>query len=117
MVEHRVAGRKLGRSKDQRKALLRSLVRELVLHERISTTEAKAKEARRLTEQVISFGKSGSLHDRRLALAVVPDKAVISKLFNELGPRYADRPGGYVRIIKLEPRKGDGASPAILELV
>lgn len=117
MVQHRVAGKKLGRPKDQRKALLRSLVRQLVLHERISTTEAKAKEARRLTEKVISFGKSASLHDRRLALAAVPDNAVISKLFNELGPRYADRHGGYVRIIKLEPRKGDGAPPAILELV
>ena len=116
-MKHRIAGRKLSRPKDQRKALLRSLVRDLVLNERLSTTEAKAKDARHLAERVISYGKVGGLHHRRLALAALPDKAVVKKLFDELGPRYADRPGGYVRITKLEPRKGDAAPMAVLELV
>ena len=97
--------------------MLRSLVRDLVLNERISTTEAKAKDARRLAEKIISYGKTGSLHHRRLALAALPDKAVVQKVFSDLGPRYASRPGGYVRIIKLEPRKGDAAPMALLELV
>ena len=116
-MRHRVAGRKLGRPKDQRVALLRSLVSELIKHEKITTTEAKAKEASRLAEKVVGFGKSGSLHHRRLALALIPDKEVIGKVFEQLGPRYADRQGGYTRVIKAGTRKGDAAPLAIVELV
>jgi large subunit ribosomal protein L17 len=117
MVAHRIAGKKLGRPKDQRKALLRSLAAEIVRHERIVTTEAKASEARRFVERLITHGKKGSLHDRRLAVSQVPNKEVIKKVFDELAPRYASRPGGYTRIIKLGPRKGDAAPMALIELV
>jgi large subunit ribosomal protein L17 len=117
MVAHRIAGKKLGRSKDQRTALLRSLASELVKHERVKTTEAKAAEARRLVEQLITHGKTGTLHHRRLALAQVPNNEVVRKVFDELAPRYAGRVGGYTRVIKLGPRKGDAASMALLELV
>jgi len=116
-MRHRVAGRKLGRSKNQRKALLRSLATELLLHERIVTTEAKAKEARGVVEKMITHGKKGTLHDRRLALATIPNNAIVSKVFDNLAGRYADRAGGYTRIIKLAPRKGDAAPQAQLELV
>ena len=117
MVAHRIKGKKLGRKKDQRRSLLRSLVRELVVHERISTTEAKGKEARRFAERLISYGKVGDLHNRRLALSALPDEVVVRKIFTDLAPRYATRPGGYVRLIKLEPRKGDAAKMTLLELV
>lgn len=116
-MKHRVANRKLGRTSDQRRALLRSLVSELVLHEKITTTEPKAREAARLTQKVISYGKKGTLHDRRLALAMIPNKEVVKKVFDELGPRYKDRQGGYTRIVKAGTRKGDAAPVAILELV
>ena len=117
MVRHRVAGRKLGRPTSQRRALLRSLTSELITHERIITTVAKAKEARSLIERMITFGKKGSLHHRRLALAELPNKDVVKKLFDELASRYQDRSGGYTRIIKLHNRKGDAAPLAQLELV
>ena len=117
MVRHRVAFRKLGRPTGQRRALLRSLASELITHERIVTTEAKAKEARSLTEKIITYGKKGSLHHRRLALAELPNKVVVKKVFDELAPRYQDRPGGYTRIIKLATRKGDAAPLAQIELV
>jgi large subunit ribosomal protein L17 len=116
-MRHRVANRKLGRPKDQRAALLRSLVSELVIHERITTTEAKAKEASRLAERVISFGKKGSVHHRRQALALIPNKEVVKKVFEELAPRYEGRQGGYTRVIKAGTRSGDAAPMAILELV
>ena len=117
MVRHRIAGRKLGRPTSQRIALLRSLAAELIKHERIITTEAKAKEARSLTEKIITYGKKGSLHHRRLALAKIPNKSIIKKVFEELAPRYQERSGGYTRIIKLYNRKGDDAALAQLELV
>ena len=117
MPSHRVAGRKLSRYKDQRKALLRGLTADLIRHERITTTLAKAKETRIMAEKLITHGKKGSLHNRRVALSRLPNKAVVSKVFDELGPRYAERPGGYTRIIKLGPRQGDGASMAVIELV
>ena len=107
----------MGRSSAHRKALYRNLVTELLKHERITTTEAKAKEIRSLAEKVITKGKSGTLHDRRNALAFVYDEKVVKKVFDELGQRYADRPGGYTRVLKLGPRKGDGAPMAIIELV
>lgn len=117
MVRHRVAGRKLGRATDQRIGLLRSLAAELIIHERIVTTEARAKETRGLAEKMITYGKKGTLHHRRLAVAKIPNKSVVKKVFDELAPRYASRPGGYTRIIKLGRRKGDAAFLAQLELV
>ncbi len=117
MPSHRVAGRKLSRYKDQRKALLRGLTADLIRHERITTTLAKAKETRVMTEKLITHGKKGTLHNRRTALSQLPNKAVVAKIFDELGPRYAGRPGGYTRIVKLGPRQGDGAYMAVIELV
>ena len=117
MVHHRVAGKKLGRPTNQRIALLRSLASEVVRHERIVTTEPKASEARKLVERLITYGKKGTLHHRRLALAQVPSTEVITKVFDDLAPRYADRSGGYTRIVKLGPRKGDAAPMALIELV
>ena len=117
MASHRVAGRKLSRYKDQRKALLRGLTSELIRHERITTTLAKAKETRIVAEKLITHGKKGTLHHRRLALSQVPNKQTVKKVFDELAPRYSERPGGYTRIVKLGPRQGDGALMAVIELV
>ena len=116
-MRHRVSGRKLGRTTGQRKALLRNLAAELLKHERICTTLAKAKEARRFSERLITLGKRDTLHAKRLAAKHISDKAVHKKLFNEIAPRFVDRPGGYTRIFKLGPRKGDGAAMALIELV
>lgn len=117
MPTHHVSGRKLSLYKDQRIALLRGLTSELVLHGRIVTTLPKAKETRVMAEKLITHGKNGSLHHRRLALAEVPNQDAVKKVFDDLGPRYATRPGGYTRIIKLGPRKGDAAPMAVIELV
>ena len=117
MPSHRVAGRKLSRYRDQRIALIRGLVAELINHERITTTLAKAKETRVDAEKLITRGKKGTLHQRRLALSQLPDKRVIEKVFDDVAPRYAERAGGYTRIIKLGPRQGDAAAMAIIELV
>ena len=117
MASHRVSGRKLSRYKDQRKALLRGLVGELIRHERITTTLAKAKETRVMAEKLITHGKKGTVHHRRLAMAQLPNKTVVQKVFDVMAPRYEDRPGGYTRILKLGPRQGDGAYMAIIELV
>ena len=116
-MKHRVSGRRLGRSTSQRKALYRGLVRDVLLRERIQTTEAKAKEVRGLVDRIITYGKKGTLNHRRLALAKVPDKDVVAKVFDDPSQRYAERPGGYTRVLKLGPRQGDGAPMAILELV
>ena len=116
-MRHRKNGRKFDRPGDARKSLLRGLVGDLLRHERLQTTEAKAKEIRPIAERMITLGKDGSVHARRQALAYVNDKDVVSKLFSEIGPRFAARPGGYTRIIKLGPRLGDGASMAQVELV
>ncbi len=117
MSRHRVAGRKLSRYRDQRTALLRGLAAELIRHEKITTTLAKAKETRVVTEKLITHGKVGTLHHRRLALAKMPNKRVVKKVFDDVAPRYADRHGGYTRIIKLGPRQGDAAPMAMIELV
>ena len=117
MASHRVAGRNLSRYKDQRKALMRSLTADLIKHERIKTTLAKAKETRIVAEKLITHGKKGTLHHRRLALSQLPNKQIVKKVFDELAPRYAERPGGYTRVVKLGPRQGDGASMAVIELV
>lgn len=116
-MRHKIAGRKLSRATDHRMALYRNLVTDLLRYEKIVTTEAKAKEARSLAEKMITLGKKGGLPARRQALVVVYDKDVVNKLFAELGPRYAQKAGGYTRVVKLGPRVGDGAPMAQLELV
>ncbi|MBI4199569.1 MAG: 50S ribosomal protein L17 [Chloroflexi bacterium] len=116
-MRHGVAGRHLSRPTGQRLALYRVLVTDLLRHERVRTTVAKAKEVRALAEKIITYGKRGTLHHRRLALAFVTDEAVVEKVFGELKERYAMRPGGYTRVLKLGPREGDRAPMALLELV
>jgi large subunit ribosomal protein L17 len=116
-MRHKVAGRKLGRSTDHRRALYRNLVTDLLSYEKITTTEAKAKEIRGMAERMITLGKTGGLHSRRQALAFIMDEKVVDKVFAELAPRYAERPGGYTRIVKLGSRLGDGAAMVKLELV
>ncbi len=116
-MRHRQAGRKLGRRTEHREALLQNLVAQLLKHERITSTEAKLKEARGAAERVITRGKRGTLNDRRLAMAYLTDKAAVRKLFDDLAPRYAERPGGYTRLVRLGIRKGDAAPMALLELV
>lgn len=116
-MRHRVVGRTLGRRTAQREALLQGLVAQLIRHERITTTEAKARETRAMAERMITKGRKGGLNDRRIAMAYLTDKQAVGKLFDEVGPRYADRNGGYTRIVKLMPRKGDSAPMALLELV
>jgi large subunit ribosomal protein L17 len=98
-------------------ALFRNLVTELLKHERIITTEAKAREVKGLAEKMITLGKRGDLHSRRQAIRFVYDRKIVDKIFDELGPRYADRPGGYSRMVKIGQRQGDGARMAQLELV
>jgi len=116
-MRHKVAGRKLGRSSAHRKALYRNLVTDLLNYERITSTEAKAKEIRSLAEKMITLGKEGGLNSRRQALSFILDGRIAEKVFNELAPRYAERPGGYTRLIKLGPRLGDGAPMVRVELV
>ncbi|MFH1646656.1 MAG: 50S ribosomal protein L17 [Chloroflexota bacterium] len=112
-----MAGKKLGRVTGHRRALYRNLVTDLLKHGKIVTTEAKAKEVRGMAEKMITLGKESGLHSYRQALSFITDKKVTEKLFSELGPRYKERPGGYTRILKLEPRLGDGAAMVKLELV
>ena len=109
--------RKLGRPTDHRLAMLRNLVTSLLREGRIETTLTRAKETRRMAERMITLGKRGDLHSRRLALAYIYDEDVVTKLFNEIAPKYADRNGGYTRIIKVGPRRGDAAEKAIIEWV
>ena len=109
--------RKLSRPHDQRRALLRNLVTSILMHERVNTTVTRAKEARIYAERMITLAKRGDLHARRQAAAYLLDETVLKKLFDTLGPRYADRPGGYTRIMRTGPRQGDGAPMAIIELV
>lgn len=116
-MRHRVAGRKLGRPTAQRLALLRNLVTDLLRYEKITTTEAKAREIRSEAEKLITLGKRGDLHARRQALAYIYDPRVVDKLFDALAERFASRPGGYTRIVKLGPRLGDAAPMARIELV
>ena len=117
-MRHNVDGRKLGRNATHRRALYRNLVIALITHERIRTTTPKAKEARRLAERMITFAKRGDLHARRHVASILNDKKAVQKLFDELGPRYAERQGGYTRVLKLAGlRKGDAAEMAVLEFV
>lgn len=116
-MRHKVSGRKLSRPLAHRRALYRNLATDLLRHEKIITTEAKAKELRSVVEKMLTLGKEGSLSSRRRALAFILDKKVVDKVFSELAPRYAERNGGYTRLTKLAPRLGDGAAMAKLELV
>ncbi len=116
-MRHQVGGKKLGRESSQRKALLRSLVTSFVEKERIRTTLAKAKATRPVAERMITLAKKNTLHTRRQALRYIYKPDAVKKLFEEIGPRFTERPGGYTRIVKLGPRAGDGAEMAILELV
>ena len=116
-MRHGVSGRKLSRSSGHRRALYRNLVTDLLGYGKIVTTEAKAKEVRGLAERMITLGKDGGLNARRQALSFIIDAKVVDKVFAELAPRYAERPGGYTRIVKLGPRLGDAAPMVQLELV
>ncbi len=116
-MRHRQAGRHLGRDTAHRTALYRNLVTDLLRYERITTTEAKAKEIRPMAEKIITLGRRGDLHARRQANRFLYDPRVVRKVFDDLGPRMKDRHGGYLRITGLEPRKGDGAHMASIELV
>ncbi|OGO71027.1 MAG: 50S ribosomal protein L17 [Chloroflexi bacterium RBG_19FT_COMBO_56_12] len=123
-MRHRVAGYKLGRVKDVRTALRRTLVRQLFEHERIETTHTKALAIRGQAERLITLAKRGNkegeakmVHARRLAAARLGNNKIVSKLFDEIAPRFEDRPGGYTRIYKLGPRQGDAAEMVLLELV
>jgi large subunit ribosomal protein L17 len=116
-MRHRVAGRGFGRTTNQRKALLRGLVVSLFEHLKIETTVAKAKEAKKIAERIITLGKRGDLHSRRLALSHIPNKKVISKLFGDIAPKLTGRNSGYLRIVRTRNRPGDNSSMAILEFV
>jgi large subunit ribosomal protein L17 len=116
-MRHLKQGRKLGRTTAHRKALLRNLATALIEHERIITTEPKAKELRRVADKLVTLGKRGNLHARRQALQVVHSDAIVRKLFDEIAPRFAERQGGYTRILRLGYRPGDAAAMAVIELV
>lgn len=125
-MRHRAAGRHLGRDSAHRVALFRNLMTELFRHEQIKTTKAKALAIRSEAEHLVTVAKNGKakaaaagtdLHERRQAASVLRDPAVVKKLFDEIAPRFQDRPGGYTRVVKLGPRIGDGAEMVVLELV
>lgn len=116
-MRHRKKVAKLGRKPDARKRMLRNLITSLVLEERVRTSLARAKAARSAAEKIITRGRKDTVHARRLVAGSVYGSRAVQKIFNELGPRYADRHGGYTRILKLGPRRGDAAEEVILELV
>ena len=116
-MRHAQRGRKLGRTTSHRLAMFRNQLTSLVIHERIVTTLPKAKELRPLVEKLVTRGKAGSVADRRQVARVLHDREHVKKLFDDIGPRFADRAGGYLRIVKLGPRQGDGAETAALQFV
>jgi large subunit ribosomal protein L17 len=116
-VRHQRQGKKLGRDASHRRALYANLAGQLIDHGRIKTTEAKAKAVKPIAEQMITLGRRGDLHARRQALSFLRSQDVVHKLFADVGPRFADRPGGYSRIVKIGPRPGDAAQMVYLELV
>jgi large subunit ribosomal protein L17 len=116
-MRHAVKGRKLGRTTSHRTAMFRNQLQSLMESERIITTLPKAKELRPIAEKVITRGKHGTVHDRRWALQWLIKRELVKKVFDEIAPRFTERPGGYLRIVKLGPRQGDGAEMAVLELV
>jgi large subunit ribosomal protein L17 len=116
-MRHGKSGRKLGRNSSHRQAMFRNIVTSLFEHERIVTTEQRAKEVRPIAEKMITLAKRGDLHARRQALSFIRSKSVVAKLFDEISDQYADRAGGYTRIIRTGTRRGDAAPMAIIELV
>nr|WP_320048432.1 50S ribosomal protein L17 [uncultured Desulfuromonas sp.] len=116
-MRHNKSGRRLGRNSSHRAAMMRNLVTSLIDHERITTTDARAKEVRKIAEKMITLGKRGDLHARRQALSVIREKDVVAKLFDRLAPRFSERAGGYTRIIKVGNRLGDNAPVSIIEFV
>jgi len=116
-MRHQKAGRKLGRTTSHKEAMLRNMVTSFFKHEKIITTDIKAKELRKVAEKMITLGKNESLHARRQAASVVRERGVVKKLFEEISPRYKDRAGGYTRIIKAGFRVGDNAPLAVIELI
>jgi len=116
-MRHQKKTRKLGRTSQHRDAMLANLVASLIIHKRVKTTLAKAKAARPLAEKLVTLGKGGTLHDRRLAVAKIGQKEAVAKLFKEIAPSFKDRKGGYTRILKLGPRQSDSAPVAFLEWV
>ena len=116
-MRHRKKGRQLSRTASHRRATLRNMATSLFRHERIETTTAKAKELRPYAERLITLARRGDVHSRRLAARKIQDRQVLGKLFDDIAPRYAERPGGYTRILKLGNRKGDAAEMSLIELV
>lgn len=116
-MRHNKSGKRLGRNSSHRTAMLRNMITSLIEHERITTTDSRAKELRKVADRMITLGKRGDLHARRQVLAVLRDSKVVAKLFDQVAPRFKDRPGGYTRILKLGTRLGDNAPQAIIELV
>jgi large subunit ribosomal protein L17 len=116
-MRHRVAGKLFGRTANQRKALLRGLMASLFEHQRIETTLAKAKEVKKLAERIVTLGIKGDLHSKRVALSRVPNRSSITKLFNDIAPRFSGRNGGYLRLVQTRNRVNDAAPMAVLEFV
>ena len=116
-MRHKVAGRNFGRTANQRKALLRGLVSSLFEHQRIETTLAKAKAIRCIAERLVTFGKKNDLHSKRMVLSFIPNRTIMSKLFSDIAPRFADRNGGYLRIVQTRQRVNDRAPMAIIEFI
>jgi large subunit ribosomal protein L17 len=116
-MRHRKSGKTLGRNTSHRKAMMRNMVTSFFDCEKITTTDARAKELRKMAEKLITMARRGDLHSRRLVMQVVRDKKTVAKLFETIAPRYIDRPGGYTRVIKLGHRAGDNASLSLIELV
>jgi large subunit ribosomal protein L17 len=116
-MRHKKSGRKLNRTSTHRQAMFRNMATSLFRHERIETTDPKAKELRGFAERLITLAKKGDMHSRRLAHRKIADKEVLTKLFDELGPRFADRPGGYTRVTKTRIRRGDNTVMSVIELV
>lgn len=116
-MRHRKKGRQLSRSPSHKKATLRNMATNLFRHERIRTTQAKAKELRPYAERLITIARDDTVHARRKVARKIADREVLGKLFDDIGPRFADRPGGYTRILKLGPRRSDSAEMALIELV
>lgn len=115
-MRHLKDGRKLSRTAAHRKALMRNLVKALLLREQIRTTDAKAKELRRHADRIVTLGKRGTIHARRLAYMYLGSRKLVKRLFDEVAPRFQGRPGGYTRVLKLGPRRGDAAPISVVEL-
>ncbi len=116
-MRHKVAGRHFGRTANQRKALLRGLVSSLFEHQRIETTLARAKAIKGIAEKLVTFGKQGDLHSKRMVMSYIPNRTVVSRLFSEIAPRFTSKNGGYLRIVQTRQRVNDRAPMAIIEFV